>query len=90
MTGSPVKPQTLTEEQAIDVASAIRDKLIVGAKMIEADAATLTSVAAYEKLYHYHLFHQIHLNSIFLKKQLKKTFTKLTLPDNRQPYLAID
>jgi len=51
MTGSPVKPQTLTEEQAIDVASAIRDKLIVGAKMIEADAATLTSVAAYEKLY---------------------------------------
>lgn len=51
MTGSPVKPQTLTEEQAIDVASAIRDKLIIGAKMIEADAATLTSVAAYEKLY---------------------------------------
>ena len=51
MTGSPVKPQTLTEEQAIDVASAIRDKLIVGAKMIEADADTLTSVSAYEKLY---------------------------------------
>lgn len=52
MTGSPVKPQTLTEEQAIDVAGAMRDKLIAGAKMIEADAATLTSVAAYEKLYH--------------------------------------
>ena len=51
MTGSPVKPQTLTEEQAIDVASAIRDKLVAGAKMIEADADTLTSVSAYEKLY---------------------------------------
>ena len=51
MTGSPVKPQTLTEEQAIDVASAIRDKLVAGAKMIEADADTLTSVSAYERLH---------------------------------------
>ena len=51
MTGSPVKPQTLTEEQAIDVAGSIRDKLVAGAKMIEADAGTLTSVSAYEKLY---------------------------------------
>lgn len=51
MTGSPVKPQTLTEEQAIDVAGSIRDKLVAGAKMIEADAGTLTSVSAYENLY---------------------------------------
>ena len=51
MTGSPLKPQTLTEEQAIDVAGSIRDKLVAGAKMIEAEADTLTSVSAYEKLY---------------------------------------
>ena len=51
MTGSPVKPQTLTEEQAIEVAGTIRDKLVAGAKMIEADADTLSSVSAYEKLY---------------------------------------
>ena len=51
MTGSPVKPQTLTEEQAIEVAGAIRDKLVAGAKMIEAGADTLTSLSAYEKLY---------------------------------------
>lgn len=51
MSGSPVKPQTLTEEQAIEVAGTIRDKLVAGAKMIEADADTLTSVSAYEKLY---------------------------------------
>ena len=51
MTGSPAKPQTLTEEQAIDVAGSIRDKLVAGAKMIEADAGTLTSVSAYENLY---------------------------------------
>jgi len=51
MTGSPVKPQTLTEEQAMDVAGSIRDMLVAGAKMIEADAETLISVSAYEKLY---------------------------------------
>ena len=48
MTGSPVKPQTLTEEQAIDVAGTIRDKLVAGAKMIEANAEALTTVSAYD------------------------------------------
>lgn len=51
MTGSPVKPQTLTEEQAIDVAGAIRDKLVAGAKVLQDNAETLASVKAYEKLY---------------------------------------
>jgi len=51
MTGSPVKPQTLTEEQAIDVAGKICDKLVAGAKVIKENAETLTSVKAYEKLY---------------------------------------
>ena len=51
MTGSPVKPQTLTEEQAIDVAGKIRDKLVAGAKVIKENAETLTFVKSYEKLY---------------------------------------
>ena len=51
MTGSPVKPQTLTEDQAIDVAGKIRDKLVAGAKVIKENAETLTSVSAYEKMY---------------------------------------
>lgn len=51
MTGSPVKPQALTEEQAIGIAGTIRSKLVAGAKMIEANAATLTTVSAYEELY---------------------------------------
>ena len=51
MTGSPGKPQTLTEEQAIDVAGKIRDKLVAGAGVLKENAETLTSVKSYEKLY---------------------------------------
>lgn len=51
MSGSPAKPQNLTEEEAIEVAGSIRDKLVQGAKLIEENAATLTTVNAYEKLY---------------------------------------
>lgn len=51
MTGSPVKPHMLTEEEAIDVAETIRDKLVAGAKMLGENAERLVTVDAYEKLY---------------------------------------
>lgn len=50
MTGSPTKPKALTEEEAIKVATEIRDNLVAGAKVIEAHGV-LDSVADYEKLY---------------------------------------
>lgn len=51
MTGSPVKPHMLTEEEAIDVAGTIRDKLVAGAKLLGVNAENLVTVDAYEKLY---------------------------------------
>lgn len=51
MSGSPAKPQTLTDKEAIEVAGSIRDKLVKGAKLIEENAAALTTINAYEKLY---------------------------------------
>ena len=44
MSGSPAKPQTLTEKEAIEVAGSIRDKLVQGAKLIEENAAALTTI----------------------------------------------
>lgn len=51
MTGSPVKPHMLTEEEAIDVAGTIRDNLVAGAKLLGENAEKLVTVNAYEKLY---------------------------------------
>ena len=51
MTGSPVKPHMLTEEEAIDVAGTIRDKLVAGAKLLGENSENLVTVDAYEKLY---------------------------------------
>lgn len=49
-TGSPSKHQTLTEEEAIEVATSIRDALVQGAKLIEAHK-DIDTVAGYEQLY---------------------------------------
>jgi len=49
-TGSPSKHQTLTEEEAIEVATSIRDALVQGAKLIEAHK-DIDTVEGYEQLY---------------------------------------
>lgn len=49
-TGSPAKPQTLTEEEAIDVAASIRDALVQGANLI-AEHKDIDTVEGYEQLY---------------------------------------
>lgn len=51
MSGSPIKPKTLSEEEAIAVANQIRNELVEGAKLIESNAASLDSVEGYERLY---------------------------------------
>ncbi len=49
-TGSPGKHKAITEEDAIEVASSIRDDLVMGAKLIEAHK-DFDTVEGYEKLY---------------------------------------
>ena len=49
-TGSSAKPQTLTEEEAIGVASFIRDALIQGANLIQ-NHKDIDTVEGYEQLY---------------------------------------
>lgn len=51
MTGSPSRPQILTEEEAIKVATEIRDSLVLGAEIINAHNNSVNSIADYEKLY---------------------------------------
>ena len=48
--GSPSKHQSLTEEEAIEVAASIRDALVKGAKLIEAHK-DFDTVEGYEQLY---------------------------------------
>lgn len=48
--GSPSKHQTLTEEEAIEVATSIRDALVQGAKLIAAHK-DIDTVVGYEQLY---------------------------------------
>ena len=50
MTGSPGKPQKLSEEEAIGVAESIRDSLIKGAEILDAHTF-VSSVEDYEALY---------------------------------------
>ena len=49
-TGSSAKPQTLTEEEAVGVASSIRDALVQGANLIQ-NHKDVDSVEGYEQLY---------------------------------------
>ena len=49
-TGSPAKPKTLTEEEAISVAASIRDALVQGANLIAAHK-DIDTVEGYEQLY---------------------------------------
>lgn len=49
-TGSPAKPQALTEEEAIEVAASIRDALVQGAQLI-ATHKDINTVEGYEQLY---------------------------------------
>ena len=47
-TGSPQKPQVLTEDEALEVGRHIRDALVRAAQIVQ--SATLESIADYEKL----------------------------------------
>ena len=51
VTGSSKKPVTLTEEEAIREATAIRDELVEGAEIIAGQADTLHTLEDYQRLY---------------------------------------
>lgn len=75
MTGSPSKPQVLTESEAIDVAASIRDKLVEGEKIIR-EHGHFDSIEDYEYLYH-KLKHLSFIDNVWVLKYYQMLFPKV-------------